>query len=78
MSRDLLVKLKGKKEMHRKWKQGQVSWEEYREAAWFCTDGVRKAKAMLELSLARDTRKTKGLYMYVRQDMPLMKPCWLF
>ena len=30
MSRDLLVKLKGKKEMHRQWKQGQVSWEEYR------------------------------------------------
>jgi len=28
LSQDLLVKLKGRKEMHRQWKQGQVSWEE--------------------------------------------------
>ncbi|GAB0203805.1 hypothetical protein GRJ2_002846100 [Grus japonensis] len=27
LSRDLLVKLKGKKEIRRQWKQGQVSWE---------------------------------------------------
>ena len=43
LSQDLLVKLKGKKEMHRQWKQGQVSWEEYRDAACLCRDGVRKA-----------------------------------
>jgi len=41
LSRDPHVKLKGKKEMHRQWKQGQVSWEEYRDAAWLCRDGVR-------------------------------------
>jgi len=29
MSGDLLAKLKAKKEMHRQWKQGQVSWKEY-------------------------------------------------
>jgi len=27
LSGDLLVKLKGKRELHRQWKQGQVSWE---------------------------------------------------
>ena len=27
LSWDLLVKAKGKKEMHSQWKQGQVSWE---------------------------------------------------
>jgi len=27
-SRDLLAKLKGKKEMHRQWKQGQLSEKE--------------------------------------------------
>ncbi|KAK4806906.1 hypothetical protein QYF61_012627 [Mycteria americana] len=63
MSQDLLVKLKGKKETHRQWKQGQVSWEEYRDAARLCRDGVRKAKAQLELNLARDAKNNnKGFY----------------
>ncbi|GAB0209193.1 hypothetical protein GRJ2_003385000 [Grus japonensis] len=68
MSQDLLVKLKGKKEMHRQWKRGQVSWEEYRDAARLCRDGVRKAKAQLELNLARDAKNNKkGFYRYVSQ-----------
>ncbi|KAK4828789.1 hypothetical protein QYF61_000846 [Mycteria americana] len=68
MSQDLLVKLKGKKEMHRQWKQGQVSWEDYREVACLCRDGVRKAKAQLELNLARDAKNNrKGFYRYVSQ-----------
>ncbi|KFQ85226.1 hypothetical protein N337_10020, partial [Phoenicopterus ruber ruber] len=68
LSRDLLVKLKGKKEMHRQWKQGQVSWEEYRDAAWLCRYGVRKAKAWMELNLARDAKNNKrGFYRYVSQ-----------
>ena len=56
MSQYLLVKLKGKKEMHRQWKQGQVSWEEYRDVAQLCRDGVRKSKVQLELNLARDAK----------------------
>ncbi|GAB0178727.1 hypothetical protein GRJ2_000338000 [Grus japonensis] len=32
MTREILGKVKQKKEAHRKWKQGQVAWEEYREA----------------------------------------------
>ncbi|KGL92594.1 hypothetical protein N301_15996, partial [Charadrius vociferus] len=67
LSQDLLVKLKGKKEMHRQWKQGQVSWEEYRDAAQLCRDGVRKAKVQLELNLASDTKNNKGFYGYVSQ-----------
>ncbi|KFM02997.1 hypothetical protein AS27_15497, partial [Aptenodytes forsteri] len=68
MSQDLLVKLKGKKEMHRQWKQGQVSWEEYRDTAQLCRNGVMKAKARLELNLARDTKNNKkGFYRYVSQ-----------
>jgi len=55
--RDLLVKLKGKKQMHRQWKQGQVSWEEYRDTARLRREGVRKAKAQAELDLARDAKK---------------------
>jgi len=61
LSGDLLVKLKGKKEMHRQWKQGQVSWEEYKDAAWLCRGGVRK-------NLARDGKNNKkGFYRYVNQ-----------
>ncbi|KFW04519.1 hypothetical protein N327_07886, partial [Fulmarus glacialis] len=68
LSRDLLVKLKGKKEMHRQWKQGQVSWEEYRDAARLCRDGVRKAKARLKLNLVKDAKNNKkGFYGYVSQ-----------
>ncbi|KAK4811145.1 LOW QUALITY PROTEIN: hypothetical protein QYF61_019776 [Mycteria americana] len=68
LNKDLLVKLKCKKEMHRQWKQGYASWEEYRDTAQECTDGIRKAKAQLELSLARDAKNNKkGFYRYVGQ-----------
>ncbi|KFR07593.1 hypothetical protein N306_10821, partial [Opisthocomus hoazin] len=68
LSRDLLVKLKGKRELHRQWKQGQISWEEYREAARLCRDEVKRAKAWLELNLARDAKNNKkGFYGYVSQ-----------
>ncbi|KFQ02734.1 hypothetical protein N329_11861, partial [Haliaeetus albicilla] len=68
LSQDLLVKLKGKKEMHRQWRQGQVSWEEYKDDAQLCRDGVRKTKAWMELNLARDAKNNKkGFYSYVSQ-----------
>ncbi|KFP48026.1 hypothetical protein N323_07381, partial [Cathartes aura] len=68
LSIDLLVKLKGRKEMRRQWKQGQIPWEEYRDAAWLCRDGVRKAKEQLDLNLARDAKNNKkGFYRYVSQ-----------
>jgi len=68
LCRDLLVKLKGKRELHRQWKQGQETWKEYRDAAWLCRGGVRKAKAQLELNLARDAKNNKkGFYRYVNQ-----------
>ncbi|KAK4827894.1 hypothetical protein QYF61_022317 [Mycteria americana] len=68
LSQDLLVKLKGKKEMQRQWKQGQVCWEKYTDPARLCRDGVRKAKAQMELNLARDAKNNnKGFYRYVSQ-----------
>jgi len=67
---------KGKREPHREWKQGQVSWEEYREAARLCRDEVRKAKARLELSLARDAKNNeKGFYRYVSQKRKVTTAC---
>jgi len=68
LSRDQLVTLKGKKELHRHWKQGHVCWEEYRDAAQLCRDEVRRAKGQLELNLARDAKNNKkGFYSYVSQ-----------
>lgn len=52
--------------MHRQWKQGWTTWEEYRNAAKLCRDGVRNAKAQLELILARGAKKDKkGFYRYI-------------
>lgn len=31
LSREMLIKLKGKKQMHKQWELGEVTWEEYRE-----------------------------------------------
>ncbi|PKU32580.1 nedd4-binding protein 2-like 2 [Limosa lapponica baueri] len=68
LSQDLLVKLKGKKELQRQFKQDQVSWEEYRDSAWLCRDEVKKAKAQLELNLERDAKNNKkGFYRYINQ-----------
>jgi len=60
--------------MRRQWKQGQVSWEEYRDSAWLYGDGIRRAKAQLELSLASNAKnKKKGFYRYVRQKRKVKK-----
>jgi len=44
-------KAQHKKEVYRRWKWGQVTWEEYRDTIQAYTDGVRKAKVQLELKL---------------------------
>ncbi|KAK4828960.1 hypothetical protein QYF61_001581 [Mycteria americana] len=63
----MLVELKCKKEMHRQWKQGYTSWGEYRDAVQVCRDGIRKAKAHLELNLARDVKNNKKGFCRVKR-----------
>jgi len=54
--------------VQRQWKQGQVSSEEFRDAARMCRDEVRRAKAQLELNLARNAKNNKkGFYRNVSQ-----------
>ncbi|KFQ47588.1 hypothetical protein N333_10656, partial [Nestor notabilis] len=66
MDNELLRKLRGKKEAYRRWKRGQVVWEEYRTTVREARDQVRKAKAQLELNLARDVKDNrKGFCRYV-------------
>jgi len=61
-----LDKLKHKKEAYRGWKQGRVAWEEYREIVQAARDHIKKAKAPIELNLARDVKANKkSFYRYV-------------
>jgi len=59
--------------------QRHVTWEEYRDTARLCRDWVRKAKARMELILARDAENNKkGFYrcfshkMKVRESIPTL------
>ncbi|GAB0203011.1 mitochondrial enolase superfamily member 1 [Grus japonensis] len=65
MNKELLGKVKHKKEAYRGWKQGQVAWEEYRETVRAAREQVRKAKALTEISLPRDVKDNKkSFYRY--------------
>jgi len=47
-------------------KEGQATWEEYRNVVRACRDATRKAKAHLELKLARDVKNNKkGFFNYI-------------
>ncbi|GAB0176516.1 mitochondrial enolase superfamily member 1 [Grus japonensis] len=68
MNKELLGKFEQKKEANRGWKQGQVAWEKYRETVRAARDQVRKAKALTEISLARDVKDNKkSFYRYVSE-----------
>jgi len=48
------------------WKEGQATWEEYRNVVRACRDATRKAKAHLELKLSRDVKNNKkGFFNYI-------------
>jgi len=48
------------------WKEGQATWEEYRNVVRECRDATRKAKAHLELKLARNVKNNKkGFFNYI-------------
>lgn len=54
--RDLLVKLKDKKEKYRQWKQRWLPWEEYRNAIHMCRDGIRKGEVQLEFNFVSNMK----------------------
>ncbi|KAK4819240.1 hypothetical protein QYF61_027194 [Mycteria americana] len=51
--------LTNKNELLGQWTQGYVSWGDYRDVAQVCREGIRKAKAQLELNLAREVENNK-------------------
>jgi len=69
MNKQLLDNLKHRKEAYRGWKQGQVTWEKYREIVEAAKEQVRKAKALTELNLARVVKsKKKSFYRHVSDE----------
>uniref|UniRef100_A0A8V5GU01 Uncharacterized protein n=1 Tax=Melopsittacus undulatus TaxID=13146 RepID=A0A8V5GU01_MELUD len=80
MDKDLQRKIHRKKEAYKRWKQGQAAWDEYRDVVQDVRDQVRKAKAQLELNLARDVKDNrKGFYRYVvakKQTRDNVGPLW--
>ncbi|KFO06993.1 hypothetical protein N312_02671, partial [Balearica regulorum gibbericeps] len=74
MNKELLGKVKPKKEAYRGWKQGQVTWDEYRETVRAARDQVRKAKALMEINLARDVKDNKKSFdRYVSEKRRMME-----
>ena len=70
--------------MYQLWKQRHVTWGEYRDAVWTCREGIRKAKAQMELNLVRDVKNNKKeFHRYIgRSDgpksaLPLLNEKWL-
>ncbi|PKU46097.1 rna-directed dna polymerase from mobile element jockey- hypothetical protein [Limosa lapponica baueri] len=59
LSGELLKKLKWKKEVYTEWKKGLTAWEDYKNVVRVRRDEMRKAKASLELKLARDVKVNK-------------------
>lgn len=56
MSKEMMRKLKQKKELYRMWKKGQATWKEYRSVLRIC----RKAKACLVFNLSRGVMDKKN------------------
>lgn len=59
--RGLLTELTHEKEVCKRWKQGQVMWEGYRDMVQARRHGVNKAKAHLELNLVATKRASTSI-----------------
>jgi len=81
MIKELLVELRWKRKVYGMWKEGQATWEEFRNVVRACREETRKPKVHLELNLARDKKgNKKGFFNYIsskrktRENMgPLLK-----
>lgn len=75
MSKELLTEIRDKKhDVYKRWKVGQVTQEEHRDTVQLCRDGVRKAKAHLDLNLATATKcNKKGVYNYINSKRKARK-----
>jgi len=61
------VELRWKRKVYGMWKEGQATWEEYRNIVKVCRDATRKAKVYLKLHLARVVNDKKLLQIHQQQ-----------
>ena len=74
MIKELIDKIEGKKKVYEMWKKGLSSWEEHRNIFRACRDVMRKAKAKLELNLAKEIKDNKkGFLKCVNNEIRLGK-----
>jgi len=62
--KQLLADLRWNRKIYGIWKEGQATWEEYRNVVRACRGATKKAKVHLELNLARDMKDNKGFFKY--------------
>ncbi|NXU58904.1 LIN1 transcriptase, partial [Turnix velox] len=68
ISKELLDMVRWKKKMYQNWKHERVNWEEYKQVVRGTREKIRKAKAEVELKLARDIKgNKKNFYKYVNE-----------
>jgi len=67
MSKEILTEFRHAKKVYKRQMQRQVTEEEYRDTVQLCRDGVRKARADLEINLVRNVKDNKkGFYKYIK------------
>jgi len=66
MSKELLAELRWKRKIFGMWKEGQATWEEYRNVVRRCRDAKRKANVHMESNPTRDVKDNrKGFFKYI-------------
>ena len=77
MSKELLVELRRKRTVYGMWKEGQATWEEYRNVVRAYRDATRKVEVHLELNLERDVKDNKkGFFKYISSKPKTRDNVW--
>lgn len=66
MNIEILTEFRHEKEIYRWWKQEQTTWKGHKDLAPSCRNGGGKAKAQLELTLAKEFKgNIKGFSKHI-------------
>ncbi|XP_053905560.1 uncharacterized protein LOC128849191 [Cuculus canorus] len=67
-SREISRCVNNKKKLYVLWRKGQASWVDYREEVRSCREKIRRAKAQLEIKLAKSVKDNKkSFYKYINR-----------
>ncbi|NWW20033.1 PO22 protein, partial [Falcunculus frontatus] len=71
VNKEHMSELSNKQEIKRRGKQGQATWNEYRDVVRVSRSKLRKAKAHLEFNLVKNIKdKKKGFFKYINDKRP--------